>query len=76
MPEAIIAVMMLITVGSILLAGLAIVYARDINRKINILAEQIESIDDFLDRVTVEAESIERQIRQQVEQVNLGTRTH
>ena len=83
MPEIIIAISMLITVGSIMLAGLAIVYARDINRRINILAEQIESIDDFLDIVAVEAEAIERQIRRSAQDaqyaqfnVEAGVRSH
>ena len=70
MPEFIIAASMIMTTGSALLAGLALVSARDAHRKLEILAEQVESIDDFLERVTLEAEHMEQQMRQAAQQMH------
>ena len=70
MPEFIIAASMIITTGSALLAGLALVNARDAHRKLEILAEQVEGIDDFLERVTLEAEHMEQQMQQSAQQMH------
>ena len=61
---------MIITTGSALLAGLALVNARDAHRKLEILAEQVEGIDDFLERVTLEAEHMEQQMQQSAQQMH------
>lgn len=67
MPEIIIAAMMLITVGSIMLAGLSLVYARDLERRIDGIVEQIDSMDAFLETAIVED-----RVRVQVGQSDFG----